>query len=95
MKASRGEVKAYIILVNWRNPFDTIECVQSLMRLTYHNFQVVVCDNGSTDDSNGIFRHGPSVEFHLCPKPRIRPDFWHPRRARAWTHRQRLSMPKM
>lgn len=68
MKASRGEVKAYIILVNWRNPFDTIECVQSLMRLTYHNFQVVVCDNGSTDDSNGIFRAWAERRVSLVPQ---------------------------
>ena len=68
MKASRGEVKAYIILVNWRNPFDTIECVQSLMRLTYHNFQVVVCDNGSTDDSKGIFRAWAERRVSLVPQ---------------------------
>lgn len=40
-----------IVLVNWNGCEDTIECLESLFRLDYPDFQIVVCDNDSTDDS--------------------------------------------
>lgn len=43
--------RVYIILVNWNGWQDTIECLESVFRCDYPNFRVVVCDNGSTDDS--------------------------------------------
>ncbi len=43
--------RVYIILVNWNGWQDTVECIQSLLRLKYACFSVVVCDNGSSDDS--------------------------------------------
>lgn len=41
----------YIILVNWNGWQDTIECLESVFRLEYPNYNVVVCDNASTDGS--------------------------------------------
>jgi GT2 family glycosyltransferase len=41
----------FIITVNWCNWRDTVECLESLCQLTYHNYRIVVVDNGSTDDS--------------------------------------------
>lgn len=43
--------KVAIIVLNWNGWRDTIECLESLQRLTYPNYQVVVVDNGSTDES--------------------------------------------
>ena len=43
--------RVYIILVNWNGWRDTIECLESLFRSDYPDFRVVVCDNGSDDDS--------------------------------------------
>lgn len=43
--------RVYIILVNWNGWRDTIECLESVFRCDYPDFRVVVCDNGSTDDS--------------------------------------------
>ena len=40
-----------IIIVNWNATHHTVECLQSLGELTYECFDVVVVDNGSTDDS--------------------------------------------
>lgn len=40
-----------IILVNWNNWHDTIECLESLLHLEYPDFRMVVVDNGSSDDS--------------------------------------------
>ena len=43
--------KVAIIVLNWNGWQDTIECLESLQRITYPNYQVIVVDNGSTDDS--------------------------------------------
>ena len=40
-----------IIILNWNGWRDTIECLESLYRITYPNFDVIVVDNGSRDDS--------------------------------------------
>lgn len=40
-----------IVILNWNRWGDTIECLESVFRLEYGDFQVVLCDNGSTDRS--------------------------------------------
>ncbi|WP_087036068.1 glycosyltransferase family 2 protein [Thermococcus litoralis] len=40
-----------VIILNWNGWKDTIECLESLYRITYPNYDVIVVDNGSTDDS--------------------------------------------
>jgi len=40
-----------IIILNWNGWRDTIECLESLYRITYANYDVIVVDNGSQDDS--------------------------------------------
>jgi GT2 family glycosyltransferase len=42
----------YIILVNWNGQADTIECLESLLRLDHQNFSIVIVDNASTDGSS-------------------------------------------
>lgn len=41
----------YVILLNWNAWEDTIACIDSLKRLTYPEYRVLVVDNGSTNDS--------------------------------------------
>jgi GT2 family glycosyltransferase len=43
--------KVYIIVLNWNGWRDTIECLESVFRLDYENFRVIVCDNASEDNS--------------------------------------------
>lgn len=43
--------EVYIIILNWNGWSDTIECLESVFRLDYANFSVVVCDNDSSDGS--------------------------------------------
>ena len=43
--------EVYIILVNWKGWLDTIECLESLFRLDYPDFRVIVVDNASNDGS--------------------------------------------
>lgn len=43
--------KVVIIILNWNGWKDTIECLESVFRNAYTNYQVIVIDNGSTDGS--------------------------------------------
>ena len=40
-----------LIILNWNGKTDTLECLASLEHITYENYQVIVVDNGSSDDS--------------------------------------------
>jgi GT2 family glycosyltransferase len=40
-----------VLLLNWNGWRDTVECLESLFRLDYPRWNVIVCDNASTDDS--------------------------------------------
>lgn len=40
-----------IIILNWNGWKDTIECLESLYKIKYPNYNVIVVDNGSNDDS--------------------------------------------
>ena len=39
--------KVAIIILNWNGLQDTIECLDSVQKITYPNYTVVVIDNGS------------------------------------------------
>jgi len=52
-----------IVILNWNNARDTVACLESVFRLDYPNYQVLVVDNGSTDNSVRILRaRFPDVE---------------------------------
>ena len=48
---NKSRPKVGIVLLNWNGWKDTIECIKSFKEVSYHNFQIIVVDNGSTDDS--------------------------------------------
>lgn len=43
--------KVTIIVLNWNNWQDTIECLESLFQISYPCYNVILVDNGSDDDS--------------------------------------------
>lgn len=43
--------KVGIIILNWNRWEDTLECLESVYRNVYQNYQVIVVDNGSIDGS--------------------------------------------
>ena len=43
--------KVIVIILNWNNSEDTIQCLESVLKSEYINLDVVVVDNGSSDDS--------------------------------------------
>lgn len=45
-----------IVILNWNNWPDTLDCVASCRRLNWPNLRVVIVDNGSGDGSEGILR---------------------------------------
>ncbi len=59
----------YVIVLNWNNNSDTIECVESLEKTSYPNFTIVLVDNGSTDDSEAILK-GRFPGIHLIQNGR-------------------------
>ena len=58
--------KIVILLLNWNGKKETLECLGSLQKVDYPNFQQVVIDNGSSDDSVAVIRqnypHIPLLE---------------------------------
>jgi GT2 family glycosyltransferase len=43
--------RVYILILNYRNWQDTLECLESVFRLQYADFQAIVIDNDSGNDS--------------------------------------------
>jgi hypothetical protein len=43
--------KVSIIILNWNGKDDTIECIKSIKRNNYKNYEITVVDNGSEDGS--------------------------------------------
>jgi GT2 family glycosyltransferase len=46
------------VIVNWNGWQDTLDCLNSLRKQDYTNLQIIVVDNGSTDDSVERIRSG-------------------------------------
>lgn len=45
-----------IIILNWNGRDDTLACLHSLCHIDYPNFQIVVVDNHSSDDSVAVIQ---------------------------------------
>ena len=49
--------KIYIIILNYNGWSDTIECIKSILALEYQNYQLVIVDNNSQDESLRRIQH--------------------------------------
>ena len=47
----KSEPKVSIVLVNWNRFKDSIECIESILKSSYSNFEIIVVDNNSSDAS--------------------------------------------
>jgi len=76
--------KVCIVLVNYKTWRDTIECMESILRSDYRNYQIVVVENGSGDESwdqmlrwaRGEYQHEISTAnplMHLSHPPVHKP----------------------
>lgn len=48
--------KVSIILLNYKGTKDTLECVESLEKIKYDNFDIIIVDNDSPDDSYEVLK---------------------------------------
>lgn len=56
LNTKQYQPKVSIVILNWNNYEDTIECIESLEEISYRNFEIIIVDNGSTNDSEKILR---------------------------------------
>jgi len=56
MRTTHASPLVFIVVLNWNGKDDTMECLESLQKLVYPNFEIVVVDNGSTDGSEDVIR---------------------------------------
>jgi GT2 family glycosyltransferase len=54
--AGEGCPKVAIVILNWNGKEETIECLESVSKIDYPLFEIVVVDNGSTDGSADAIR---------------------------------------
>lgn len=53
-----------IILVNWKSPQYTIDCIASVKKLCYTNYDLIVVENGSDDNSSALIRQAyPEIKL--------------------------------
>lgn len=57
--------KVSIIILNWNGLEDTIECLESLKKITYPNYEVIVVDNGSEGNDAQVLREKFGDYIHL------------------------------
>jgi len=51
------------ILVNFNGKRYTQACIESLRKMNYKNYEIIVVDNGSTDGSKELFSNMPDIKF--------------------------------
>ena len=62
--------KVAVLILNWNNWVDTIECLESVFRINYPNYQVIIIDNGSTDNSvDKIIKWAEGKQETMTPLP--------------------------
>ncbi len=59
-----------IIILNWNGLEDTIECLESLKKITYPNYEVIVVDNGSKGNDAQLLEERFGDYIHLIKKDR-------------------------
>ncbi len=68
---SDGEPLVSIIVVNWNGISLLKDCIESILRQTYGNYEIILVDNGSTDDSaDYIEKNYPRVRLVRLPENR-------------------------
>lgn len=51
MDKTMSSPKVYIIVLNYKTWEDTIECIESLLVINYDNYEIIIIDNDSKNDS--------------------------------------------
>jgi len=62
--------KVSIIILNWNGLEDTVECLESIQKITYLNYHVIVVDNGSEGDDVEVLREKFGDYIHIIENDR-------------------------
>ena len=54
---NQNNPKIFIIVLNWNQKNNTLECLDSLQKITYRNYKIIAVDNGSTDGSQETIKN--------------------------------------
>ncbi len=58
-----------IIMLNYNGAKDTVECIESLKKIDYTNYRILIVDNSSTDESVAVFRSKfPELDLYVTEK---------------------------
>jgi GT2 family glycosyltransferase len=57
--------KVSIIILNWNGFEDTVECLESLKKITYPNYEVILVDNGSRGNDAQVLEEKFGDYIHL------------------------------
>jgi len=60
--------KVGIILLNWNNEKETIPCLETLYQTNYPNYQTILVDNGSRQESLDKLKHWASGQLYIDTK---------------------------
>jgi len=64
------DTKVSIIILNWNGLENTTQCLESLKKTIYPNYEVIVVDNGSTHDDAQVLKERFSDYIHLIENDR-------------------------
>ena len=64
------EPEVAIVILNWNGLEDTVECLESLKRVNYPNYEVVLVDNGSEGNDAEVLRERFGDYIHLIENDR-------------------------
>ena len=65
-----NQPKVSIITLNWNGLEDTIECLESLKKITYPSYEVIVVDNGSEGNDVQVLEEKFGDYIHLIKNDR-------------------------
>lgn len=58
--------RVFIIILNWNGMKDTVECLESVCKLDYDNYDIIVVDNGSIDNPTQLIKEKYPRVITLC-----------------------------
>jgi GT2 family glycosyltransferase len=64
-----GVKRVLIVILNWNSPDRTLAAVESVLKMDYTNYRVVVIDNGSMDDSIEVLSKIEDSRVELIASP--------------------------
>lgn len=70
--------KVFIVLVNHIKYRDTIECLESVLKSSYQNFEIIIIDNSPNDDSESNIRQWLNGEYNSAEINTLFPELVYP-----------------